>query len=220
MLTFRSVFLIYMTDGYYISQGDQEKGPFTLEEVLEQGIDLDTMVLSPQAEDWQRAADLPEFFNYFESTGIYFPTEDNLAGFWWRLLAWVIDSFIISNILSLFTSDISAPLYKKIADNAMTPDDLPLFFQLSLLNFLAFTFYSAALEASPIQGSLGKRFCGLVVVDEDGRKLKYGKALIRNFSKILSQLALLIGYLSVLWDDRKQAWHDKIAKTYVLVRNR
>lgn len=209
-----------MTDGYHISQGNEEKGPFTLEELMQMGIDLDTMVLSPQADDWQRAADMPELFNYFEANGIYFPTEDNLAGFWWRLLAYVIDSFIISNILSLFTSDITAPLYKKIGENTMTPADLPLFFQISLLNFLAFTFYSAALEASPIQGSLGKRFCGLVVVDADGRRLGYGKALIRNFSKLLSQLALLIGYLSILWDDRKQAWHDKIAKTYVLVKNR
>ncbi|MCO5935770.1 RDD family protein [Mucilaginibacter sp. RB4R14] len=209
-----------MTDGYHISQGNEEKGPYTLEELTEMGIDLDTMVLSPGADDWQRAADLPEFFNYFEATGIIFPTEDNLAGFWWRLLAYFIDSFIITNIMSLFTSDLTAPLYKKIAENKMTTDDLPFFLQISLLNFVVFALYNAALEASPIQGSLGKRFCGLVVVDEDGRKLKYGKALIRNFSKILSQMALLLGYLSILWDDRKQAWHDKIAKTYVLVRNR
>ncbi|MEB0263714.1 MULTISPECIES: RDD family protein [unclassified Mucilaginibacter] len=209
-----------MTDGYHISQGNEEKGPFTLEELTEMGIDLDTMVLSPGADDWQRAADLPEFFNYFEATGIYFPTEDNLAGFWWRLLAYFIDYFTLGYVLALFTSGITAPLSKKILDNTMTSADMPLFVQICLLNFLAYVFYHSALEASPLQGSLGKRFCGLVVVDADGRRLKYGRALSRNFSKFFSSIAFGVGYLSILWDDRKQAWHDKIAKTYVLVRNR
>ena len=209
-----------MTDGYYISKNDEEQGPFTLEEVLEMGIELDTMVLSPQAEDWERASDLPEFFHYFEEKGVYFPTEDNLAGFWWRLLAYIIDSVIVSNLLSLFTADITAPLYKKIAANAIKPEDLPLFFKITMLNFLVFSLYNAILEATPMQGSLGKRLCQLVVVDTDGRRLSFARALARNLSKLLSQMVFLIGYLAVLWDDRKQAWHDKIAKTYVLIRNR
>jgi uncharacterized RDD family membrane protein YckC len=210
-----------MTDGYYISKNDEEQGPFTLEEVLQIGIELDTMVLSPKAEDWERASDLPEFFHYFEAKGVYFPTEDNLAGFWWRLLAYIIDYFILGFILALFTADMSAPLSKKLLENKMlAPEDLPLALQLCLINFLAYVFYHSALETSPLQGSVGKRFCGLVVVDADGRKLSYGRALARNFSKFLSGITFGLGYLSILWDDRSQAWHDKIAKTYVLIRNR
>jgi uncharacterized RDD family membrane protein YckC len=207
-------------DNYYLFKNEQEEGPYTLEEMMDMNLDIDTMVLSPVAGDWQRASDLPEFFNYFEARGIYFPTEDNLGGFGWRLLGYIIDYFILGYVVALFTSDITAPLSKKILENKMTPADMPLFFQICLLNFLAYVFYHTALEASPLQGSLGKRFCGLVVVDADGRRLKYGRALIRNFSKFLSIIAFGVGYLNILWDDRKQAWHDKIAKTFVLVRNR
>jgi hypothetical protein len=71
-----------MTDSYFVFKNNQEEGPFTLEEVMETGLDVDTMVLSPLADDWQRASDLPEFFEYFEAKGLYFPTEDNLATFW------------------------------------------------------------------------------------------------------------------------------------------
>ncbi|MDB5129024.1 DUF4339 domain-containing protein, partial [Mucilaginibacter sp.] len=93
-----------MTDSYFVFKNNQEEGPFTLEEVMETGLDVDTMVLSPLADDWQRASDLPEFFEYFETKGIYFPTEDNLATFWWRLLAYLIDSVLISLLISIFAS--------------------------------------------------------------------------------------------------------------------
>jgi hypothetical protein len=66
------------------------------------------MVLSPKADDWQRASDLPEFFEYFEAKGVYFPTEDNLATFWWRLLAYLIDSVLISLLISIFASRLSS----------------------------------------------------------------------------------------------------------------
>ncbi|QHS55550.1 RDD family protein [Mucilaginibacter sp. 14171R-50] len=209
-----------MTEGYYISINDREEGPYTLEELLGMHLELDTMVLSPLGGDWQRASDLPELFDYFEAQGFYFPTEDNLAGFWWRLLAYVIDSVIVSNLLSLVTGDITAPIYKKMLDNTLTKEDMPLFFQVTLMNFLVFAFYNAICEATPLQGSPGKKICRLVVVDTDGRRLSMGRALLRNLSKFLSQIVFLVGYLAILWDDHKQAWHDKIARTYVLVRNR
>jgi len=209
-----------MTDGYYISINDEEKGPFTLEELLEMAPGLDTMVLSPQAEDWERAADLPEFFHYFEAQGIYFPTEDNLASFWIRLLAYFIDYILTSIVFSFFVPPSILAIYKRLLNNTYTMGDVNTYSLFLLLTFIIVVFYNTVCEASKMQGSIGKRVCGIVVVDADGRRLSFMKAFFRNLGKFVSGTVLGIGYLAILWDDHRQAWHDKFAKTYVLTRNR
>jgi uncharacterized RDD family membrane protein YckC len=208
-----------MTEGYYISQGEEEHGPFTLEEVLKMPLSVDTMVLSPQAEDWQRASDLPEFFDYFEAQGVYFPTEDNLASFWVRLLAYVIDAILISVSLSFFASEFVLQLYKEMETNINSNESLIARLKFNLIIFVISAMYHSIFEATPMRGSIGKKLCKLAVVDADGRRLSVLKALIRNFGKLLSSIVFGVGYLAILWDDHKQAWHDKMAKTYVIVRN-
>jgi uncharacterized RDD family membrane protein YckC len=209
-----------MTDGYYISINDEEQGPFTQEEVLQMHLEVDTMVLSPLAEDWQQASDLPEFFNYFEAKGFYFPTEDNLAGFGWRLLAYIADSLIMSYPISFFKPANFTEVYTRAVNSTGTVDDMVVLLKFNLISFLVVVVYHAICEFSPLQGSLGKKMFRLVVVDTEGRRLSFLRALLRNLGKFVSGLVLLIGYLAVLWDDRKQAWHDKWAKAYVLIRNR
>ena len=48
--------------------------------------------------------------------------------------------------------------------------------------------------------------------------ISFGRATGRFFSKYLSALLLLIGYIMAGFTERKQALHDKIAKTYVIYR--
>jgi uncharacterized RDD family membrane protein YckC len=209
-----------MADGYYISKNEEEQGPFTQEEVMQMHLDTDTMVLSPLADDWEQASDLPEFFHYFEARGYYFPTEDNLAGFGWRLLAYIADSLIMSYPISFFRPETFAAVYNRAVTNAATVDDLIVLLKFNLVSFLLVVVYHAICEFSPLQGSLGKKMFRLVVVDAEGRRLSFVRALLRNLGKFISGLVLLIGYLVVLWDDRKQAWHDKWANAFVLIRNR
>lgn len=40
----------------------------------------------------------------------------------------------------------------------------------------------------------------------------WGRAL---FKELFSGKLLYLGYLRMLWDGRKQTWHDKVASTYV-----
>jgi uncharacterized RDD family membrane protein YckC len=209
-----------MADGYYISKNEEEQGPFTLEEVLEMGPELNTMILSPRADDWERAADLPEFFNYFEAKGIYFPTEDNLASFWVRLLAYFIDYIITSIAISFFVPPAIFPIYQRLLKNTYTVDDMNIYSQFLFTTFIVVVIYNAICEASPLQGSLGKRLCSIVVVDADGRRISFIKALFRNLGKFVSGMVFGIGYLAILWDGHRQAWHDKFVKTYVLTKNR
>jgi uncharacterized RDD family membrane protein YckC len=62
----------------------------------------------------------------------------------------------------------------------------------------------------------GKAALGLRIVRDDGHRPGPVHALARAFTRILSAVPLLLGYLWVAWDPRRQAWHDKLAHTYVV----
>jgi uncharacterized RDD family membrane protein YckC len=61
----------------------------------------------------------------------------------------------------------------------------------------------------------GKRIMGLIIVGEDGGRVTIGKAIRRYVGYYLSSI-LLLGYLWVLIDPRRQALHDKLAGTLVI----
>ena len=76
--------------------------------------------------------------------------------------------------------------------------------------------YFVLMESSAKQATLGKMALGLVVVDVDGNRISFLRALGRYFAKILSGIILLIGYIMVGFTERKQGLHDMIASTLVV----
>ncbi len=76
-------------------------------------------------------------------------------------------------------------------------------------------FYFAGFESSARGATLGKRAMKLRVVDETGKRLSFGRASVRYFSKILSAFPLLLGYIMALFTKKTQALHDLIAETVV-----
>jgi len=64
--------------------------------------------------------------------------------------------------------------------------------------------------------TVGKAIMGLRVVTIDGKRLGVRRAFIRTLCYTLSLAPLGLGFLWVLGEDRRRAWHDKIAHTYVL----
>ncbi len=78
--------------------------------------------------------------------------------------------------------------------------------------------YQAIMESSSKQATLGKMLLKIKVTDLDGQRISFWKATARHFSKILSTLTLLAGYLMAGWTNKKQALHDKIAGCLVVVR--
>jgi hypothetical protein len=64
--------------------------------------------------------------------------------------------------------------------------------------------------------TLGQYAMGLRVVRLDGKRMTFWRSLVRWFGYFVSFLALGIGYLWVLWDDRRQGFMDKLAKTVVV----
>lgn len=65
--------------------------------------------------------------------------------------------------------------------------------------------------------TLGKMALGMRVVDESGQNAGFFKVLIREtIGKFVSALALFIGFIWILFDDKRQGWHDKIGGTSVV----
>jgi uncharacterized RDD family membrane protein YckC len=62
----------------------------------------------------------------------------------------------------------------------------------------------------------GKLLLGLRVVSRSGRPITFWQALRRFVGYFISAIAIYIGYLWILIDNRRQGWHDKLAGTYVV----
>ena len=62
----------------------------------------------------------------------------------------------------------------------------------------------------------GKMICGIRIITVDGSPLTIGKCLVRYIGYYLSMIPLALGYLWAAWDQRSQAWHDKMARTLVV----
>lgn len=76
--------------------------------------------------------------------------------------------------------------------------------------------YFAGLESSSIQATVGKKLLGLKVTTLSGKRIGFLRASARYFSKILSRLIFMIGFLMVAFTKKKQGLHDKIAQTLVI----
>jgi uncharacterized RDD family membrane protein YckC len=128
------------------------------------------------------------------------------ASFGKRFLAVLLDGVILAIINIL----ISSVLRLVLGDSGMQLGNL--------VGILIAWLYYAVQESSEKQATLGKQALGIVVTDLEGKRIDLVKATIRYFSKILSTLILFIGYLMVLFTERKQGLHDMIAGTLVLTR--
>ena len=118
------------------------------------------------------------------------------ANFGQRLVAVIIDAVItgvVSSLLQAILGDIG-----------------------TLLGVVAGLGYYIYLEGSPSGQTVGKKVMGIRVIREDGGPLGYGAATGRYFARVLSAIPCLLGYFWMLWDDKKQTWHDKLVRSYVV----
>ncbi len=126
------------------------------------------------------------------------------AGFWIRLVAALIDLVLIAALLGPLTM-------------ALTGKG-PTLTEGGLLNFLAPAVAIIAFwnwkSATP-----GKMLLRLEIVDAGTLgKPALSQWLLRYLGYVLSAIVLLIGFIWIGFDDRKQGWHDKIATTLVVRR--
>ncbi|WP_419729808.1 RDD family protein [Lichenicola sp.] len=162
------------------------------------------------------------------------------AGFWWRVLAWLIDGMVLTAVEYVFglasgmrqpyvtTNDDQA--VRQISDIAYTtrvasseawsvawPGTWHMHGSLMSLLVLVLTLgYFVLMESSHWQATIGKRVCRMRVTDLAGRRIGIARALGRYLGKFVSAVILGIGFLMVGWTRRKQGLHDIMAGTLVM----
>jgi uncharacterized RDD family membrane protein YckC len=136
------------------------------------------------------------------------------AGFWWRVLAYIIDSLIMSLVF--------VPLgivFGLVMVASGTDENSPLMPLINLgvngISILGSWLYHSLLESSSWQGTIGKKVLGLRVTDLDGHRISFGRATGRYFATILSGMICFIGFVMVAFTEKKQGLHDIIAGTLV-----
>jgi len=69
---------------------------------------------------------------------------------------------------------------------------------------------------NPRGWSPGKLAVGIRIVNYEGEPPGLRKGMVRTITAVFSQAILWAGYVWPLFDKRKQTWHDKVSKTYVV----
>lgn len=151
------------------------------------------------------------------------------AGFWLRLVAYIIDYIIIYVVQSFIFIPVLGLMgitFASKMDNMETMSDAETMGMVgsmiavagatALLTTIIAILYWSLMESSKYQATVGKIALGLKVTDLDGNSLDFVKSLIRNVCKIISGMILFIGYIMAGFTEKKQGLHDIIAGTLVV----
>lgn len=136
----------------------------------------------------------------------------NYAGFWKRFLAYWVDTLIIG-LITIPLNSLSALGQVAASSPATHVTVNPIGGLIGLAVTVAYFVFFWVHEKGQ---TLGHRLLALRVVREDGKPIDIGTAVIRYIGYIISSAILMLGFLWVAWDPKKQGWHDKIAKTFVV----
>jgi uncharacterized RDD family membrane protein YckC len=146
------------------------------------------------------------------------PTGARYAGFWIRLVAYIID-YVITGAVTLglikatgVITVLCPPGVTNVSDPSCGAAQFSgLFFVLILIPVV----YDIVLWA--VGGTLGQRALGMRVVNADtGGNLGLGRSLLRFVGLLISTIPIYLGLIWVGFDARKQGWHDKIAGSLVV----
>src|SRR4051812_38869007 len=152
------------------------------------------------------------------------PASRNYAGFWIRVVAWLIDAVlltIVNSVIGAFFGGGFSALVRPGQDPS-TINIAAVIAALStmILITMAIQFcYFTFLESSEKQATVGKMVLGLKVTDMNGQRISFGRAAGRFLGKLLSSMILCIGYAMVGFTEKKQGLHDMIAGTLVVRTN-
>jgi len=152
------------------------------------------------------------------------------AGFWLRVLAFVIDNVVISfAILAVliplvFLTGLGAFLSRIAQDEDLNDAGIfliiGLFLSAATVILLVTWLYHALMESSEWQATVGKRALGLVVTDMAGRRVSFGRSTGRHFGKIITNLVpAFLGYIMAAFTEKRQALHDMMAGCLILRRS-
>ncbi len=135
------------------------------------------------------------------------------SGLFRRLFAFFIDCITLLCVYMVLGMLLSLNIFMGLVSN------LPMigFWFYGGLFFVAW-FYFAGMESSHLQATVGKNLLGMKVTDLKGNRISFWRASARYFGRILSRVLLMVGFITILFSERKQAIHDMISRTVIILR--
>lgn len=132
-----------------------------------------------------------------------------IASFYKRVLAYFIDSFLLSFVVVLVNLDAVLNAQDLMEQIALASSFATGFIVLQFFyNFVFTAFYGA---------TLGKMACKIAVVDEMSlAKPDYLRCAVRAAGWLLSYMCFYLGFAWALGNDLRKTWEDYLAKTLVI----
>ena len=126
-----------------------------------------------------------------------------------RILAHIIDDFILSALLFIIISD--------TISSAKSVEDIIIVINHLVLEFMAMKLIYHTIFTSIYGASIGKILVKIKVISvSDFSNISIGASLNRAFVRLFSESLFYLGFLWAFFESNKQSWHDKTAKTIVV----
>lgn len=138
------------------------------------------------------------------------------AGFWKRVLAFLIDYIVMLLLIVLFSYGISAMMRHNGVDLYAGDETVLYDVAMQLMVLFIGLFYCAAFESTQLKATVGKLLVGIQVTDLHGQQLSFWRALGRHLGKYLSFLLFGLGFLMVAFNRQKRGLHDFMAGCLVI----
>ncbi len=205
-------------DELWYLQGETEvQGPYqghAIKAMIESGsVRADSLVAKVGASEWSAVGDIPAFAAY--AAGMRGPV--HYAGFWIRLVAYVIDAILVY-IMALIGGLIVGFIIGVAASGAHGDEGFRMLVQLAgaLVGLGVGLFYFIYFPSGSWQATPGKRIVGIHLIREDGGRVSGLLALGRYLSYLISSLIVGIGFFMIGWNKEKKGLHDIICGTRVI----
>jgi uncharacterized RDD family membrane protein YckC len=206
---------------WFYAQGAQQIGPredVEFEALVRSGVvRADTMVWHEGLANWQPLGVVRGSLSLPPAV-----PRAHFAGFWIRLLARMIDGFILSIPTIVLVVPLMIMLGLATRPGRLMPLGsavLPAVVMMQAVMILIGTAVGATYETFFVAtrgATPGKMALGLKIVRADGSPVSAGLAFGRYLAHLLSGYLLGIGYLMAAFDPEKQALHDRICQTRVI----
>jgi uncharacterized RDD family membrane protein YckC len=140
--------------------------------------------------------------------GVYFASHPA------RLIAWILDGFILSIVAGIlfFVITLVGALVAAGSNELGALVFLVGWVAAGVVGLVWYPYWWSKSGQSP-----GKKIMHLKVVRaENGELLSFGGGFLRLIGYWVSAVVFYIGFIWILVDNKRQGWHDKIAGTYVI----
>ncbi len=163
-----------------------------------------------------------------EAASIITDIRPHYAGFLERLIAWIIDMIILALIngivigilvaIWIFSAIIPGVTEKTLGQNpgSFISIFLGAYLVIVVVSIIITWLYYALMESSRHQGTLGKIILHLRVTNLNGDRISFGRATLRFIGRFFCHITFGIGYLLIIFTEKKQGLHDMIASTLVM----